>query len=59
MDDKLTWAQHISEGKKSFVKKLNLLNLSSFLPHLDTPRFIFYDNLNLCFLCVADMGKFY
>ena len=32
MDDKLTWAQHISELKKSFGNKLNLLNRSSFLP---------------------------
>ena len=29
---KLTWAQHISEVKKSFVNKLNLLKRSSFLP---------------------------
>ena len=32
IDDKLTWAQHISEVKKSFVNKLNLLKRSSFLP---------------------------
>ena len=25
IDDKLTWAQHITEVKKSFVNKLNLL----------------------------------
>ena len=31
IDDKLTWAQHISEVKKSFVNKLNLLKRSSFL----------------------------
>ena len=32
IDDKLTWAQHISEVKKSFVNKLNLLKRCSFLP---------------------------
>ena len=32
IDDKLTWAQHISEVKKSLVNKLNLLKRSSFLP---------------------------
>lgn len=32
IDDKLTWAQHISEVKKSYVNKLNLLKRSSFLP---------------------------
>ena len=32
IDDKLKWAQHISEVKKSLVNKLNLLKLSSFLP---------------------------
>ena len=30
IDDKLKWAQHISEVKKSFVNKLNLLKRSSF-----------------------------
>ena len=30
-DDKHTWAQHISEVKKSFANKLNLLERSSFL----------------------------
>ena len=32
IDNKLTWSQHIFEVKKSFVIKLNLLKLSSFLP---------------------------
>ena len=32
IDDKLTWIQHISEVKKSFVNKLNLLKRSSFVP---------------------------
>ena len=32
INDKLTWAQHISEVKKSFVNKLSLLKRSSFLP---------------------------
>ena len=32
IEDKLIWAQHIFEVKKSFVNKLNLLKRSSFLP---------------------------
>jgi len=41
IDDKHTWAQHISEVKKYFVNKLNLLKRSSCLPRKHTPRFIF------------------
>ena len=32
VDNKLTWARHISELKRGFVNKLNLIKRSRFLP---------------------------
>ena len=32
VDDRLTWSPHLSEVKKSFANKLNLLRKSKFLP---------------------------
>ena len=32
VDDRLTWSPHLSEVKKSFANKLNLLRKSNFLP---------------------------
>ena len=32
VDDRLTWSPHLSEVKKSFTNKLNILRKSKFLP---------------------------
>ena len=41
VDDKLTWSPHLSELKKSFTNKLNLLKKSKFLPKSVLEQFYF------------------
>lgn len=41
VDDRLTWSPHLSEVKKSFANKLNLLRKSKFLPKSVLEHFYF------------------
>ena len=41
VDDRLTWSPHLSEVKKSFTNKLNLLRKSKFLPKSVLEQFYF------------------
>ena len=41
VDDRLTWSPHLSEVKKSFANKLNLLRKSKFLPKSVLKQFYF------------------
>ena len=41
VDDRLTWSPHLSEVKKSFANKLNLLRKSKFLPKSVLEQFYF------------------
>ena len=41
VDNRLTWSPHLSEVKKSFANKLNLLRKSKFLPKSVLGQFYF------------------
>ena len=59
IDNKLTWTKHISELKRGFVNKLNLIKRSRFLPRNSLLDLYFKVIFTLGYVCVTNLGVLY